>query len=192
MAGGAGSLEGPFDEAKYSRYSAGLWRYLKDLKPYLWRRGETYPSGVSELHQLFASGEIDITMSNNDGEVDNKILQGVLPESSRGYVFEEGAIQNSHYLGVVANARNRAGALVVANFLISPEAQYEKMKPAVWGDGTILDLDRLPAEWQRKFRDVPGRRFAPDRRDLRRTALQELAPEYMIRISDDFRKHVLP
>ena len=131
-------------------------------------------------------------MSNNDGEVDNKIVQGVLPESSRGYVFDEGTIQNSHYLGIVANARHRAGALLAANFLISEEAQYEKTKPAVWGDGTVLDRDRLTSEWRARFREIPGRRFAPDRDALQKTALQELAPEYMIRISDDFRKYVLP
>ena len=192
IAGGEGALDGPFDEARYARPSAELWAYLNDLKPYLWRRGATFPQGVSELHQLFASGEIDFTMSNNDGEVDNKVLQGVLPESSRGYAFDEGTIRNSHYLGIVVNARHRAGALVAANFLISAEAQYEKMKPAVWGDGTVLDQGRLPAEWQEKFREVPGRRFAPDGGALQKTALQELAPEYMIRISDDFRKHVLP
>jgi putative spermidine/putrescine transport system substrate-binding protein len=92
----------------------------------------------------------------------------------------------------VANARHRAGALVAVNFLISAEAQYEKMKPAVWGDGTVLNQDRLPAEWRAKFNDIPGRRFAPARADLKKMALPELAPEYMIRISDDFRKHVLP
>ena len=191
LAGGRGSLDGPFDEVKYARYSAELWTYLNGLKPSLWRRGATFPQSVSELHQLFATGEIDFTMSNNDGEVDNKVLQGVLPESSRGYVFDEGTIQNSHYIGITNRARHRAGALVVANFLISPEAQYEKMKPAVWGDGTVLDESRLPAEWKTKFREIPGRRFAPRRPELQKAALQELAPEYMIRMSEDFRKHVL-
>ena len=81
---------------------------------------------------------------------------------------------------------------MAANFLISEEAQYEKMKPAVWGDGTVLDQNRLPVEWRTKFREVPGRQFAPDRRALQRTAFGELAPEYMIRISQDFRKHALP
>ena len=191
LAGGAGALDGPFDEAKYVRYSAELWKYLKVLKPYLWRRGETYPQGVAELHQLFASGEIDFTMSNNDGEVDNKILQGALPEASRAYVFDEGMIQNSHYIGIVRNAPHLAAALVAANFLISPEAQYEKMKPAVWGDGTVLNRGRLSAAWRAKFDDVPGRRFAPPRAELEKKALREIAPEYMIRIADDFRRHAL-
>ena len=79
-------------------------------------------------------------MSNNDGEVDNKILQGLLPDTARAYVFDGGTIQNTHYLGIVKNARHVAGALVAINFMVSPEAQYEKMKPAVWGDGTILAI----------------------------------------------------
>lgn len=192
MAGGEGSLNGPFDVEKYARHSAELWAYLKSIKPYLWRRGETFPQSVSELHQLFSSGEIDFTMSNNDGEVDNKIQEGVLPASSQAYVFDEGTIQNSHYVGIVSNARHLAGALVAANFLISAEAQYEKMKPAVWGDGTVLDLERLPSDWRSKFLDLPGRLAAPARADLKKKALRELAPEYMIRISNDFRRHVLP
>lgn len=191
LAGGPGAFDGPFDEASYRRYSAELWAYLNQLKPYLWRQGETYPVELSELHRLFASGEVDFTFSNNDGEVDNKILQGLLPDTSRGYVFDSGTIRNSHYVGIVRNARNLAGALVTANFLISSEAQYEKAKPAVWGDGTVLDIARLPAPWPARFRDIPGRRYAPARDEIARKALAEIAPEYTIRILEDFRRHVL-
>ncbi len=89
------------------------------------------------------------------------------------------------------NARHVAGALVAVNFMASPEAQYEKMKPAVWGDGTILAIDKLPAPWPERFAHVPDRRYAPKRSEIEGKALQELAPEYMIRLADDFRVHVL-
>jgi putative spermidine/putrescine transport system substrate-binding protein len=131
-------------------------------------------------------------MSNNDGEVDNKILQGLLPESARAYVPDAGSIQNTHYLGIVKNARHVAGAMVAINFLLSPEAQFEKMKPAVWGDGTILATDRLPAPWPERFRDIPDRRYAPKRAEIQGRALMELAPGYMLRLYEDFRTHVLP
>ena len=191
IAGGGSALAGPFDQSKYERHATALWEYVNDLKPYLWKKGETYPASVAELHQLFASGEVDFTMSNNDGEVDNKVLQGLLPDSARAYVFDSGTIQNSHYLGIVKNARHVAGALVVANFMISPEAQYEKIKPSVWGDGTILSTERLPPPWPERFRDVPDRRYAPKRTDIQPRALMELAPEYMIRVFEDFRTNVL-
>lgn len=191
FAGGPGSLDGPFDEARYARVAPRLWTYLRALRPYLWKRGETFPASVAQLHQLFASGEIDFTMSNNDGEVDNKVLQGLFPETARAYVLEGGTIQNSHYLGIVKNAPHLAGALVTCNFLISPEAQLRKLDPQVWGDGTVLDLDRLPPAWQTRFRNLPTRRLAPDRTRLQAQALRELAPEYMIRLYDDFRREII-
>ena len=134
LAGGPGSFDGPFDEAKYLAASEKLWNYLRDIKPYLWKRGETYPEGVAQLHQLFSNAEVDFTMSNNDGEVDNKVLQGVLPEAARAYVLETGTIRNSHYLGIPTNSPNKAAALVLVDLLISPAAQLEKAHPSAWGE----------------------------------------------------------
>ncbi len=191
FAGGPEALAGPFDAERYAPAAAKLWAYVNGIKPYFWKDGETFPSGVAQLHQLFTSGEIDFTMSNNDGEVDNKVLQGLFPETTRAYVPDYGSIQNSHYMGIVKTAPHKPGALVVCNFLISPEAQLRKLDPQVWGDGTVLDVDRLPPEWQERFRNVPTRRFAPKRADIERRALQELAPEYMIRLYEDFRKEVI-
>src|SRR5690606_7202280 len=113
--------------------SGKLWAWLRDVQPMLWREGKTYPDGVAQLHQLFSNHEVDFTMSCNDGEVDNKVMQGVLPESAKAYVLDSGTIRNSHYMGIPFNASNQAGAMVVANFLISPEAQLEKATPKIWG-----------------------------------------------------------
>src|ERR1700682_4318050 len=148
VAGGGKQLAGPFDAAKYAKYSAQLWDYVNGIKPYFWKRGETFPSEVSQVHQMFANGELDFTLSNNDGEVDNKVAQGVFPPTSRSYVLDSGTIQNSHFMGITGHAPNLAGALVVVNFLISPDAQLEKMKPSVWGDSTVLDVKRLGAHWR--------------------------------------------
>jgi ABC-type uncharacterized transport system YnjBCD substrate-binding protein len=38
--------------------------------------------------------------------------------------------------------------MVVANFLLSPEAQLSKALPDNWGDLPVLDPALLPAEWQ--------------------------------------------
>lgn len=191
FAGDPEALNGPFDEEKYALYAGQLWDYINEIKPYFWKEGKTFPTGVAQMHQMFGNGEIDFTMSYNDGEIDNKILQGVFPESASAFVFETGTIQNSHYLGIVDNASNKAGALVAINFLTSPEAQLKKSEPAVWGDGTVLAIDRLPDEWRSTFEQTKGRIYAPNRADFKTVAIQELAPEYMIRLYDDFRKQVL-
>jgi putative spermidine/putrescine transport system substrate-binding protein len=184
-------FHGEFDEEVYRTYSRQLWDQLKEMKPHFWRGGETFPNSISQLHQLFSSGEIAFTMSNNDSEVDNKIAEGLFPKRSRAYVPESGTIQNSHYMGIPKNSANKAEAMVVINFLMSPEAQFEKMKPEVWGDGTVLSMEKLPDEWQRRFADIPGRDRAPDREEIRDRALMEPAPEYMIRIFEDFRSEIV-
>ena len=190
-AGGPAALDGPFDEARYRSATAALWRWLRDLKPFLWKQGPTFPTSVAQLHQLFAAGEVDFTMSNNDGEVDAKVLQGLFPESARAYALAGGTIRNTHYLGIPRGASHVAGALVTIDTLLTPEAQYEKLKPAVWGDGTVLALDRLTPEWRTRFAEVPERRHAPPRAELEPRALKEPAPEYMIRLFEDFRREVL-
>jgi putative spermidine/putrescine transport system substrate-binding protein len=191
IAGSPTALDGPFDEALYRRLSGELWAWLRAIKPALWKRGVTFPSSVAQLHQLFAAGEIDFTMSNNDGEVDTKILQGTFPPTARAYVLDGGTIRNSHYLGIARRAAHVAAALVTIDFLLSPAAQLEKLDPAVWGDGTVLALDHLPEAWRERFVALPARRHAPPREELERHALKEPAPEYMIRLFDDFRREVL-
>lgn len=191
VAGGEAVLRGAFDEKKYAQYSAQLWEYINRLKSYFWKQGKTFPAAVAPMHQMFADGELDFTMSNNDSEVDNKILQGFFPPSARAYVLDSGTIQNSHYMGIPAHSGNKASAMVVCNFLISPEAQLRKMNPEVWGDGTVLAMAKLPQEWREKFQNIPTRKYAPKREAIQAKALRELAPEYMIHLYDDFRKHVI-
>jgi len=191
FAGGQEKLNGEFDQEKYDRYSKLLWSYINDNKQFFWKNGETFPSSLAQTHQMFANGELDFTMSNNDSEVDNKVAQGLFPESARSFVLDGGTIQNSHYMGIVNRSANKAGAMTIINFLISPEAQLKKYDPVVWGDGTVLSMDKLPTEWREKFEQIPSRKYSPKREDIQSKALQEIAPEYMIRLYDDFRKEVI-
>ena len=192
LAGGEAALAGPFDGEKYARHSAALWAYLKSLQPHLWREGRTFPASVTQQHQLFVSGEIDFTFGLNDGEVDNKVAQGFFPAAAQAAVLDAGTIRNSHYLGIVARSPHLAAAMVICDFLISPEAQLEKQKPSVWGDGTVLALDRLSPEWREKFAAAQVRRHSPPRAELETRALPEPAAEYMVRLYADFRTQLLP
>lgn len=191
IAGGDAILKGDFNEAKYQKYSTQLWAYINKLKPYLWRKGEVFPESVAQMHQLFASGELWFTMSNNDAEVDSKTLEGLFPETARAYVPDFGTIQNSHYLGITKLSGKKAAAMVITNFMVSPEAQLEKMKPAVWGDGTVLNMEKLSGDMKARFQNLPSRKQAPKRSDIQEKAHLELAPEYMIRLAEDFRKEII-
>jgi putative spermidine/putrescine transport system substrate-binding protein len=188
---GKETLQGDFKEELYQKYSDSLFTWINAHRPYFWKQGETFPESLAQMHQMFANGELYFTFSNNDSEVDNKIVQGIFPNWARAYVYESGTIQNSHYLGIVKNAAHKEAALVAINFLLSPQAQLQKFKPQVWGDGTTLSLEALPEEYQQQFEAVKARSYAPSRDSLNPYALPELAPEYTVRLYDDFRKKVL-
>lgn len=189
--GGIEQFQGKFDSALYAKKSQELWAYLNELKPYFWRRGETYPEDVAKLHSLFANEEVYFTMSFNSGEADNKIMQGILPKSARAYVLQEGTIANASYQAIPFNAAGKAAAMVLSNFLLSPEAQYEKFIPAVQGSNTVLDLEKLAPQWREKFENTPGRVASVPFDTLRKYAKPEIGPGYHLRIHEDWRKYVL-
>ncbi|RYU78336.1 ABC transporter substrate-binding protein [Hymenobacter persicinus] len=191
LSGNPALFRGKFNEALYRKWSGELWRVINENKRYFWKQGQTFPEQLAPLHQLFANGEVAFTFSNNDAEVDNKVNQRVFPASARAYVPAPGTIQNSHYLGIVQHARHPEAALLVVNFLISPEAQLQKMDPNVWGDHTVLKLSTLPAAQRRQFEQLPSRRYAPRREAIQNLALPEPDPEYMTRLFQDFRTQVI-
>lgn len=188
--GGVEMFEGGFDEAAYDAGSERVWRWLERHRPFFWRRGEAYPPGVADLHRLFANGEVDFSMSNNENDVVTKVRQGILPATSRALLLRDGTIANTHYVGIPFNAPNPAGAMVVANFLLSPEAQLEKARPAVWADGTVLDVSRLPEAWRTRFDSLERDPRAVPRDSLERYAVPEVAPEYHERMARDWRERI--
>ncbi len=61
----------------------------------------------------------------------------------RSFVFRDGTLGNTHFVAIPFNASASAGAMVLANFLMSPEAQARKQDPKVWGDPTVLDMAKV-------------------------------------------------
>src|SRR5690606_10214750 len=122
--------------------------------PLLWRSGRAFPHNAAALRTLVADGEVDIGFSFTPTEAASAVERGELPNSVRSFVFEKGTIGNVHFLAIPFNATARAGAMVAVNFLMSPEAQAEKLKPSVWGDFTVLDIDRLPPEKKALFERI--------------------------------------
>ncbi|MCF3932230.1 ABC transporter substrate-binding protein [Acuticoccus sp. M5D2P5] len=124
---------------------------LERLHPHLWRSGKAFPQGVAELRRLFADGEILLALTFNPSDAQTAIRAGTLPPTTRVTTFADGSLGNVHFVAIPANANAKAGALVVANVLLSPEAQARKADPAIWGDPTVLDIDGLPGETRALF-----------------------------------------
>lgn len=158
----------PADEAGFDAVTAPLWDALDAFHPHLWRSGRAFPPNFPALRRLLSDREIDLAFAFNPAEAANAVSQGLLPATMRAYVPDDGTIQNAHFVAIPFNASAKAGAMVVADFLLSPEAQLEKANPDVWGDPTVLDVARLTGAQQAAFAALPTASALPPPEDLGR------------------------
>jgi putative thiamine transport system substrate-binding protein len=164
---------------EFGALTGGVWERLDRVSPHLWRGGKVHPASGQALHQLLDDGEVDVSMAFNPAEASSLILEGRLPDTVRSFVLAEGTIANTHFVAIPFNAANREGAIVAAEFLLSPEAQARKQDVAIWGDPTVLDLDRLAPPDQARFAalDLGPATLPPDRLG---PALPEPHPSWMV------------
>jgi putative thiamine transport system substrate-binding protein len=149
------ALAGPVSESDFAAVTAPLWTFLDELHPLMWRSGTTFTTGASAMKPLLNDGEILLSLSFNPNEASNAIASGELPETIRTYVHKNGTIGNTHFLAVVFNSSAAEGAMVFADFLMSPAAQARKADPEIWGDPTILAMNKLNAEQKQLFEAIP-------------------------------------
>ena len=151
-------LAEPVGEADYDAVTRPLWRWLDGLHPSLWRGGENFPRNAPAMRQLLDDGELDFSLSFNPGEASSLIAQGLLAKTVRTFVLAGGTIANTHFVAIPFNSAAKEGAMVVANFLMSPEAQARKQDPRHWGDPTVLSMTRLDAADRGPLRGSAARR----------------------------------
>jgi len=178
-------LQAPATAENYPPATAPLWRYLEALNPNLWRSGGAYPQSGTRLTQLLADAEVDIAISFNPNEAANAIANFTLPETVRTYVLEDGTIGNASFLAIPYNADAKAGAMVLTNFLLSPEAQAHKQDPEVWGNETVLALDELSTAQQAAFADLRTAPWALQAQAVEST-LPEPHPSWTKRLEQDW------
>ena len=144
-------LQKPVNEKAFQILTMPLWKYLDQLHPLLWRKGKSFPSNNLALTPLLDDGDIILSMTFNPAYASAAINNGELSDTVRTYVHKGGTLGNTHFLAIPFNSSAAAGARVVINFLLSPEAQARKADPVVWGDPTVLSMSRLSDADQRRF-----------------------------------------
>ena len=179
------ALYKPFAAPALAKATAPLWSYLDALHPHLWRGGKQFANNAAAMRQMLADGELHWALTFNPNDAANEIAAGRLPTSVVSYQFPAGTIGNTHFVAIPFNARAKEGALVLANFLLDPEAQARKADIRVWGDPTVLDTKRLNAQQQALFAGdtVPGqvRQSAPALPEPHGTWVAPLEREWLAR-----------
>ncbi len=168
-----------------------LWDWLNQIEPFLWQKGRTYPKDSAFLDTLFSRGEVAFAMSYHPSHAQNKIIEGSYPASVRTFVMEEGSIYNTHFTAIPFNGPNKAGAMVLADFLISVEAQLSKYHPDKWGDFPALDLGRLSPEEIKKFQQVDLGPATLGSETLNQVAVPEMPSQYLEALEQGWKENVL-
>lgn len=133
-------------DENYADVTAPLWDYLDALTPNLWREGKAYPATGTAMFPLIADDELGLSISFSPGAASTAIANFELPDTVRTFVLDKGTIGNASFVTIPYNSGSKAGAMVVANFLMSPEAQARAQDPAILGYGTVLDMDAITAD----------------------------------------------
>ena len=191
VTGGGDAVPRAFDQAAYDRDAPALLDTLRALAPSLWRGGTTYPQTGEELDQLYADGQVDLTMTYGPATLTDLVAKGTYPATTKVLPLEEGTFGNASFLALPASSGARAGAMVVANTALSPEQQAAKADPATWGQFPVLDPARLTPAQRAPFDAVPASPVVPTHAELSRHAQPELAPGWVTALDAGWRSQVL-
>ena len=194
VSGGHEQWVGEWKPELYAQHSLALWAKLNEWEPFLWRKGETYPANVSELHQLFANGEVDFTITQAPAGAGPAISSGLVPDTARAFAFSEYLIGDYNYVAIPANASNKAAALVLADLLLRPDRQAGHILPeSGFGLGYAISLDRTNDE-QRAILEASLEQLgdvAADAALLAQAFVPDMAPQAQAIIEADWEANVL-
>jgi putative thiamine transport system substrate-binding protein len=139
------------------------------------------------MNRLLGDTEISIAMSFNPAEFASAIEQGILSSDVKSFIFEEGSLGNVHFVTIPYNASSPDAAKLVADFLLSPEAQLHKANIQIWGDPTVLDIEMLPANVKKSFKSLPQHPAMLTMQELQ-NVIPEPHPSWVKLIEEEWQK----
>ncbi|MCJ2543144.1 ABC transporter substrate-binding protein [Thermostichus vulcanus] len=191
VTGGYAQYSGPdFDADLWAKQSPAVVNYLKELDPFLWRQGQTYPPTFARLAELFANGEVWLIPTFIDQVILRK-NNGQFPASTTPYGIPGTSLIDPSFTAIPVNAANPFGAMILAEVLASPEGQLEKFKPDVWGDLPLIDISRVPAEFQTQFAQLEAAAGIPIQEAIA-GAVPIVNSEYTVQLEEAWQRQVLP
>lgn len=191
VTGGHAQYMTDFDGGLWDRQAPALWLWLNEIKPFMWQQGVSMPKDPAALDTLFARGEVDFSMAYHPSHAQSKILEGTYPDTVRTFVMQDGSLYNTHFTAIAFNAPNKAGAMVLADFLLSPQAQAHKLSPANWGDFPVLEMDRLSEADRELFSAVKQGAATLPPEKLAEHAVPEIPALWLEAIEEGWDRHVL-
>ena len=141
---------------------------LASLNPNVYQKG-VYPNGNDQILALLSSGQISMAPVWSDQFITGQKTGQIPPTIQYTQISNPSLTGGAAYLGIPKTSPRQEGALKLANWVLSPEAQV-LMVDTLAGYPAI-DLAKLPPNVQDKFKDTGSNDlrltyFAPMRQDL--------------------------
>jgi len=166
----------------YALVKPGL-DYLVSLDAYLYDAGESYPSSVEKMDELFINDELLFTMTMDFNKATEKITEETFMKASNTFVIDDGTTGVVDYFAIPALGDNKAGALVVINDIISGETQANIYGNFEMNKLPIVDQNNMPSNALSYLKAV----------DIKYTSISfdELSDYFVPEIKSDVRKIIV-
>ncbi len=195
ISGGQAQWVGEFNQELYDEHAPALWDMLNSWEENLWRGGETYPANIGEMHELFANGEIDFSITQAISGAGAPIAAGTIPPTSRAFAFDDNMIGDFNYVAIPYNAPNKAAALVLADLILRPDRQALQVVPENgFGLAFGIDVSRVTDEDDIAALEAAVNSLgeaAADPAELAASLVSDIAAEYQALIEADWEAEVL-
>ncbi len=146
----AKTLRTTYDKNLLSQWKPG-WDALRGLNPYVYSKG-VYPTGNKGSIELLAGGQIAMTPVWSDMFISGQKAGTIAKEMKATQISDPSFTGGASYLGIPAHAKNKANALKLADYLLSPEAQNMIAKDIA--GYPVIPLSKLPQETQDTFKEA--------------------------------------
>lgn len=185
--GGYNQFLGKFDQAIFDSAMNKTASLLNEIEPYLWRKGATYPATIGDVQKLFATGEISAYLDYGARNAFIEVNNGLYPDSTRVGVFGDGMIGNLSYVTIPYNSPRKAGAQVIANLMLAPQAQMKLQTDGIVGLPAI-NMNITPISGP--YRSLPISKHSLSPTKLAKKANPEISADWVNAIDSAWKDKV--
>lgn len=165
--------------------------WFNEIKPFLWQEGKTYPTTASELDELFADGQLDLTFNYAQMHNAAQQEQGKFTSDAQSFLLDKGTITNYNYLAVSETASEKGAALLLINEMIAEESMKKKAELQYGGAIPPYDFTKVDSGFKRDVEALYANKGEVSLDELQSKQIPELSAKKIPVIEKIWQEQVL-
>ncbi len=168
--------------------SKGL-KYLKEINPYLYGGGRTFPQNMEDMDKLFLDGKIHSSFSLNQFHADNKSAEFLYPDYTRPFMPIETSVSDNQYYAIIPyNSANKSGAMLVLDEFLSEKVQISLYKDKNLYGTIVYSPDVLDKKMEQRLNKAVKKKTVTKAVDLLKRKKGSIPEEYWPYILEEWEK----